>query len=311
MGFPSAAKVRSAAACLAVSGASLAVASVVSASTPPDSLPAGCAEVASLLDAEVAVGVSLVGDDPAVVALNVAVLGDLASAAAAAVTDDGIESALALIGEQAASWSDAVAGVPAPADVPSLQAALAAVPQSEELAAAATAVFTWASTTCGYVAPAIGASSVAPPPCTDLDAAAAAAAAGLDVDVATGEAPQTLTLAGFSVSSCSFGDGVLRVATMAFADPASAVDNWNGIVADTAATVLTVELGTLPASTIVTQRDTTVTVAVFEAATPFNVAVTSEAVDPAAVVAAAEAVLATLSVPAEPATTTTVATTSS
>lgn len=311
MGFPSAATFRSTALCLASAAAGVFLVDAgVSASSPPASPPvAGCAEVTALLDGQVAAGVALVAGDPAAVTASVDALEDLAAAAETAVADETIASALTEVAAQAAAWSAAIAAAPAPADIPALQAAVAAVPQSDGLSAAATAVFTWASTTCGYVAPQMAAPTPTPPPCTDLDAAAAATAAGLDVDVAAGEAPQTLTLGGFSVSSCAFGDGALRVATMAFLDPATAVDNWNGIVAETEATVLTPELGTLPATTIITQRDTTVTVAVFDATVAFNVAVTGDAVDPASVVAAAEAVLAALPAPAGTAAGTDVATT--
>ena len=158
-----------------------------------------------------------------------------------------------------------------------------------------------------------------PADCESLDAAAAAEAAGIDVDVTDLDGTADVNLPGFWTKSCSYGNGAMSLSTLSF----NAIEDAQRFYADNLdaadGVVLDVALGSLPASSLVIQtggaagpgssvpsRDEvaaaapTVQVAVFEAPVPFSVTFTGDDIDPTAVVAAAEAVLAALVPTPEP-----------
>jgi hypothetical protein len=277
-----------------------------SAATAP-----GCAEIGALLDTTVAMGNALVNEDAAALAASLAELGDVVDAAAAAAPAEIAAEIETLVATAEATVSS-LEGVDL-GDVEAVVAALEAT-QDEATAAAFTAIGEWAVENCGYAAP--GTESLGevaePADCESLDAAAAAAAAGIDVNVSDLDGSADVNLPGLWTKSCSYGNGAMSLSTLSFAAVEDAkqfyadnLDAANGVVLD-------VPLGSLPASSLViatgsaagagssvpsTEAATTpptVQVAVFEAPVPFSVTFTGAGVDPAAVVAAAEAVLAAL-----------------
>ena len=176
-------------------------------------------------------------------------------------------------------------------------------------------VSAWAEFNCGWTS-SLDTEVVAapePPDCEELDAAAAAEAAEIDVDVSDLDGTGDLNVPGFWTKSCSYGNGAMSLSTMSF----NAVEDAEQFYADNldvaAAVVLDTDTGSLPESSLVIETGVavdssvptseesagsvapSVQVVVFDAAIPFSVTVTGDDVDPAAVVAAAEAVLATQS----------------
>jgi hypothetical protein len=122
-----------------------------------------------------------------------------------------------------------------------------------------------------------------------------------------------VNLPGLWTKTCSYDNGAMGLATLSFATVEDA-QRFYALNLDAAGgVVLDVPLGSLPASSLVIQTGVapaessvpgsaepvytttpTVQVAVFEAPVPFSVTFTGADVDPAAVVAAAEAVLVAL-----------------
>ena len=111
---------------------------------------------------------------------------------------------------------------------------------------------------------------------------------GVDVDTSDSDGTGDFSLPGFKTKSCSYGNGAMALSTLSFNDLDQVLDFYMDN-----AEVLDVDLGSLPASTLVTSVDGAVTVSVFEATVPFSVTFTGD-IEPAAVVAAAEAVFAGL-----------------
>ena len=174
--------------------------------------------------------------------------------------------------------------------------------RSPETEAAVDRVTEYARAECGFDPAAEGdddAGSAMPesaePPdaCTFVDPQPVAAAAGVTVDVTDEDGGGDFDLGSFATKSCSYGNGGMTISTITYAGDLDGVrEDFVANVEANDGTVLTdVDLGTLPDSTLVTEVDGFASINVLDAPTPFGVGFGGE-VDPAALVAAAEAVLA-------------------
>jgi hypothetical protein len=186
-------------------------------------------------------------------------------------------------------------------------AAVAAAIQSAEIGpdmtAATDRLGDYARDECGFDPDAAGSEAAAgadsstgsaepPDPCTFFDPQLAADAAGVDVDVSDQDGESDVNLGAFATRSCSFANGQMALSTITFTGD---VDDVRAEFVDNAesndGTVLDVDLGNLPESTLVTEVDGALSVNVLDAPAPFGVGFTGLD-DPAAAVAAAEALLA-------------------
>jgi hypothetical protein len=298
------------------------VAAATSTSEPPTGSAAagaaGCAEVGALLDSQTTFGMALLSGDAAAIEAGLAELSGLATAATAAAPADvaGEVETLAGAVEQAIAALDGV-------DLTDTEAMLAALEATEDEATADAfpAVIQWAVENCGYVQADPFADAGEPPDCETLDAAAAASAAGIDVDVTDLDGSADVNLPGFWTKSCSYGNGAMSVSTLSFTSLEDAQRFYADNLDVVGGVVLDVDVGALPASTLVIQTGAasgittsvpgsdepaaavtpSVQVAVFEAVPiPFSVTFTGEDVDPSAVVAAAEALFAAPTPSSEP-----------
>lgn len=257
-------------------------------SVPPEPAP-GCAELIAMLDAQSSSGAAyLRGDLELAVTFFAALPGLLAAAQATAPPE--LTDALDAMAAQVPAMEELVAAA-GPADSGALGAALASIPADAAAQEGFTTVANYASASCGYQPLDLLATPQPPPLCDTLDAAAAAAGAGSAVDVAEADGSAAFSLPGFAIESCSYGNGAMTLSTLTFPSLEDAVAVWSDLVTQSRATLVDVPLGELPASTVVTQLDTTVTVAVFEAAVPFSVAFAGGGVTPEAAVAGAIALL--------------------
>jgi hypothetical protein len=304
---------------VAITSGSVAAATGTTEPPPGSADPgvAGCAEVGALLDSQTILGAALFAGDAAAMEVSLAELPDAASAAAAAapaeIADD-IDTLLAAV--------DAAVSALEGVDLADTEAMLAALEptETEATAEALPVVIQWAVDNCGYVQVDPFADAPEPPDCETLDAAAAAEAAGIDVDVTDLDGSADVSLPGFWTKSCSYGNGAMTISTLSF----TAIQNAQQFYADNldvaSGVVLDVAVGSLPESSLVIQTGVApeanstvpstgesgaaatpaVQVAVFEAAIPFSVSFTGEDVDPAAVVAAAEALYAAPTSGSEP-----------
>ena len=265
------------------------------------------------------VGFAFATGDLATAQLLVAELPDIGAEAVAAAPDD--------IAETVETW---VAPFPLivvaladidPSDSDAFeQAVLAMDTRSSEVARQE--VQAWAAFNCDWTSAVAVEQIEAPEPanCEVLDAEAAAAAAGIDVDVTDLDGSADVSLPGFRTKSCSYGNGAMSLSTLSFNTVEDAERFYTNNLELSAGVVLDVAVGSLPDSSLVIQTgvstDTaastpgtgepeatvppTVQVSVFEAPIPFSVTFVGDAIDPAAVVAAAEAVLAAASGGTEP-----------
>ncbi|HEY8524056.1 MAG TPA: hypothetical protein VIL48_03770 [Acidimicrobiales bacterium] len=181
-----------------------------------------------------------------------------------------------------------------------LEAALADVSLADPaVAEAGERINEYARTECGFdpEAAAEAAEVPEPPdPCTFVEpsvVAAAASAAGASVDTSDGYEAANFDLGVFAIRGCVYERGAMVVSTVTFAGGVDAVlDTYVGTTEANGGTVTDdFDRGGLPASTLITAQNGTTTITVFEAATPFSVGF-SDVSDPAALVAAAETVLA-------------------
>jgi hypothetical protein len=279
----------------------------------------GCAEITPLLDSATALTAALFNDDTATLESTLGSISEQAEAAVEAAPDEIAADAEAM----AAAIEEVLAAMEG-VDLSDPAAVVAALPESDDAAAqeAFEHLTAWAVTNCGY-APADPFAEALPdapepPDCEELDAAAAVEAAGIDVDVADLDGSGDFNLPGFWTKSCSYGNGAMSLSTLSF----NAIEDAQQFYADnldaSAGVVLDVAVGSLPASSLVIQTGVEtaaagssvpgsneptaptpmVQVSVFEAPIPFSVSFTGEDVDPDAVVAAAEAVLAAQTEPA-------------
>jgi hypothetical protein len=289
-----------------------------SATTEPAGEAApGCAEITAALDTIEAFGLAFATGDVETMNAVLPVVPEISEVAVEAAPDD--------IAETVETW---VAPFPRIAlaladidlsDPDAFEQAVAAI-DTRGSDVARQEVEAWAEFNCGWTSSLDVEVVQAPEPadCEVLDAAAAAEAAGSDVDVDDFDGSSDVNLPGFWTKSCSYGNGAMSLSTLSFNSIEDAEQFYanNLVVADGGE--LLVDFGTLPdssmairtgvadaaGSTVPTEREARVTieattpatpsvqVAVFEAATPFSVTFTGADVDPAAVVAAAEALFA-------------------
>jgi hypothetical protein len=280
----------------------------------------GCAEVGALLDTTVAMGNALAVEDADLFGAILDELVDVVEAAAAAAPAE-IAAEIETLAATAEATVSSLEGVDL-GDVEAVLAALEAT-ENEATAAAFPVVGEWVAEHCGYIAAGtVSLGEVAEPAdCESLDAAAAAEAAGVDVDVSDLDGSADINLPGLWTKSCSYGNGAMSLATLSFSAVADALEFYADNLDVANGVVLDVALGALPASSLVIQTGAaaaagssvpssevpaaapaTVQVAVFAAPVPFSVTFTGDDVDPAAVVAAAEALLAALGTEAPPST---------
>lgn len=268
-------------------------------SEPPGSGPTGdpkapgCAEVTVLLDAQDRMVDALIAEDVAALGAIIEQLPDLVTAARAAAPADiaGAVEAWSAPGLELVALLEGVDLT----DQEAVGAALSSLPQGNEASVAAEdEVRTWAAETCawesGFVDP--FADAPEPPECEILDAATAADAAGVDLDVTDADGGADVSLPGFWTKSCSYGNGAMSLSTISYNTLDQATAFYTDNIGD--GEFLDVELGTLPASTLVTTVDGRVLVSVLEAAVPFSVGFSEDSATPEAAVAAAEALLASL-----------------
>jgi hypothetical protein len=294
-----------------------------SATTEPAAAPQGCSEITLALDAIEAFAFSFATGDVETLEALLPRLGEIGSDAVAAAPED--------IAETVETWV---------APFPLIVAALAEIDLSDEDAfeQAVTAVDfrssetargeveAWAEFNCDWQS-SLDVEQIAaaePPDCETLDAAAAAEAAGIDVDVIDLDGTADVNLPGFWTKSCSYGNGAMSLSTLSFNAIEDAQRFYDQNLDAVGGVVLDVAVGELPDSSLVIQSGgatittastplssddevavaaPTVQVTVFEAPVPFSVTFTGDDIDPAAVVAAAEAVLAAPATEAEPPTT--------
>jgi hypothetical protein len=280
------------------------------ATVPPADAP-GCAEITLALDAVDAFGFAFATGDLDTVQSLLTQLPEIGAEAAAAAPDD--------IAETVETW---VAPLPLivatladidPSDADAFEQAVTAIDTGSS-ETARQEVQAWAAFNCGWTS-AVSAEQIEapePPDCEVLDAAAAAEAAGIDIDVDDLDGSADISLPGFWTKSCSYGNGAMSLSTFSFNTVEDAQRFYADNLTNTDGVVLDVDLGSLPESSLVIQTGVapspgssvpatdesdsavtpTVQVAVFEAPIPFSVTFTGSDVDPAAVVAAAEALVA-------------------
>lgn len=251
-----------------------------------------CADLEALLSTSDDLAAAFVATNGPLVGELLGELPDLVAAARASAPDD----IAAEVDTAASALDDAVAAFEGVdfEDPAQIQAALGQLTSDPVAAAAGAAVEAYGAETCGIErAEESGEDPLAdapePPECDVLDPSVAAAAAGLDVDVSDSDGGGDINLPGFATKSCSYGNGALTLSTLSFNDLDSLLDDFVTNTESAGGTVLDVALAGLPASSLVTEVDGVVTVAVFEAEVPFTVAVPDG--DPALVVAAAGALL--------------------
>jgi hypothetical protein len=272
----------------------------------------GCTEITAVLDAVDAFTAGFLTGELETVRELLTAIPELGTAAAAAAPPDIADAVAAWV----APFSDIAAAL-ADDDLGDVEAAMQAVAtvDTEASDVAGGDVAAWATENCGWTSASaadVELDVAEPAECESLDAAAAAEAAGVDIDVTDLDGSADVNLPGLWTKSCSYGNGAMSLSTLSF----EAVEDAQRFYADNldaaAGVVLDVALGTLPESSLVIQTGVapaevstvssteqpavavpaTVQVAVFEAPVPFSVTFTGDDVDPGAVVAAAEAVLA-------------------
>lgn len=136
-------------------------------------------------------------------------------------------------------------------------------------------------------------SAEAPDACSFVDPQLVADAAGLTVDVTDQDGGADVDLGVYATKSCSYGNGAMTISTVTYAGDVTGVAQAyvDTAEANDGSVIDDVDLGGLPASTLITEVSGFRSLTVFEASTAFSVAFASED-DPTVLVAAAEAIIA-------------------
>lgn len=263
-----------------------------------------CTDLESLVEQEVALMARLFDQDGAALRDQVDAMAEsypeLAAAVVAAAPAE-LEDDVATLAGVTQGILDDLADVD-PTDPDAVEAALAGGPDfGPETDEAADRVGDYAIAECGFdpddAAESFDDGQVAdapepPDPCTFVDPQVAADAAGVSVDVADNDGGGSFNFPGYASRSCSYGNGSLSITTITFnADPAEAAADHAATAERNDGSVLDADVGSLPAdTTVVTEVQGMVSITVFEAPTAFTLAF-FEVTEPAALVAAAEAVL--------------------
>lgn len=263
-----------------------------------------CTDLESLVEQEAALMTHLFTQDGEALGDQVATMAesypDLAEAVVASAPDE-LEEDITLITTGTQDMLDALEGVDT-TDPDAIESALADDQSfSPEESEAADRVGDYAIAECGFdpdeavesIDDGEFADAPEPPdPCTFVDPQVAADAAGVTVDVADVDGGGSFNFPGYASRSCSYGNGSLAVTTITFnSDPARAAADHASTAERNDGTVIEADLGDLPSeTTVITEVQGTVSITVFEAPTAFTLAF-FEVTEPAALVAAAEAVL--------------------
>jgi hypothetical protein len=264
-----------------------------------------CTDLEAVVDAGVELMTPLFGEDATslqeVVDDASETYPDLAASAQASAPDQVAED-VATITDNTTELVEALAAV----DVSDPEAVGAAFQDSAlmsgELSEASTRVGDYAKAECGFD-PADASTELedsvlpqaaeAPDACSLVDPQIVADAGGVTLDVTDEDGGADVDLGAFATKSCSYGNGAMTISTVTFAgDVASIAQDYVDTAESNDGSVIDdVDLGDLPASTLITEVSGFRTITVFEAPTAFQVAF-AEVDDPTVLVAAAEAVLA-------------------
>lgn len=271
--------------------ASTVPASTVPATTTDGSASGECAALNALVAAEAAMFGSLFLGSPAVDEL-VAAMPSLAAAAQATASAE-ISGDLDTMSEAYGELVAALDGVDL-SDFEAVEAALDTIPSSAAAGEASENLMVYATDSCGYTPSDDDPFADAPEPsdCEVLDPAVASRAAAIDVDISKVDVGADVSLPGFAIKGCAYGNGDMVLSTMTFNSLEFVIDSYPSNVENNGGTMIAdVDLATLPESTLVTDQVGQISVVVFEADIPFIVGFGGD-VEPSEVVAAAEALLA-------------------
>jgi len=272
-------------------------------SAAPADMAAGCAQIVALLDAQITIAAAYADEDHAAFGAGLDSLPGLAAAAQ--------EAAPAEIADAVTAWAEPLAAFDAMfegvdlTDIDAVTATLSSLPPNEGFSTAQTEVESWATDNCGWLNEIDDPFADAPEPqeCDVLDPAVAAAAAGIEVDVTDSDGGGDINLGSLWQKSCSYGDGAMTISTISFTDIEQVAQFFADNLVDADGNpgeFIDVDLGGLPASTLVANVGGLTSVTVLEATIPFAVGFSGDDIDPAIVVAAAEALFATLPAEAPP-----------
>ncbi len=267
-----------------------------------------CAGLEALVDQNVELMTPLIGEDAAGLAAALDAAGaaypDLAESATA-TAPDALAADVATVTGSTTALIESLAAI----DTADPDAVSAAVEGSAafgpEMGEAADRLSEYARTECGFdpdaadqpveeaAAGALPEATDPPDACTFVDAQIAADAAGMAVDVADQDGGGTFNLGVYATDGCSYGNGSLSISTITFGgDVAEVAESHVDSAEDNGGSVVEgVALGSLPPSTLMTEVHGYMLITVFEAPTAFSIGFEGLS-DPAALVAAAEAVLA-------------------
>jgi hypothetical protein len=264
-----------------------------------------CTDLEAIVDGGVEIMGAVFGEDPDALA---GVIDEAAerypemAASVRASAPDELSADVATVSEATTAFIEALAD----ADLSSPEAAAAAMEDAPamgpEVEEASDRIAEYARTECGFDPDeadealddvAFPSSPEPPDACAFVDPQVVATAAGIEVNVADEDGGADVDLGIYATKGCSYGNGSMSISTItyaggldevvqSFAD--SAEDNGGRVVTDA-------DLGSLPASTVLTEVQGYLLITVFEAPTAFSVGFEGND-DPAALVAAAEAVVA-------------------
>ena len=273
-------------------------------SAAPGDLGSGCAEVVGLLSVQYEVATAYLSEDGAALGALFAALPGQAVAAQTAAPADVADAVTAWV-EPLTEIQNILAGVDL-GDFEAVTATLSSIPPNDAADAAQADVEAWATENCGWSNEFDPfADAPEPPECDVLDPAVVVEFAGIEVDIADSDGQGDISLPGYWQKSCSYGNGALTLSTISFNDLDATTLFFADNLVDSEGNPgesIDIDLGGLPASTIVTNVDGSTSVTVLEATIPFSVSIAGD-IDPVVVVAAAQAIFATLPTDAPPVTT--------